>query len=75
MQAKLLRALEDGLIDPIGSKKPHKVDVRVVAATNLDIDKAIKRGHFRQDLYYRLAVGEIRLPPFVHIDLLNSYSS
>ncbi|MEW6663769.1 MAG: RNA repair transcriptional activator RtcR family protein [Thermodesulfobacteriota bacterium] len=63
MQAKLLRVLEDGLVDPIGSNKPHKVDVRVVAATNQDLAKAIKKGHFRQDLYYRLAVGEIRLPP------------
>lgn len=63
MQAKLLRVLEDGLIDPIGSKKPHKVDVRIVAAANQDLGKAIKNGRFRQDLYYRLAVGEVRLPP------------
>lgn len=63
MQAKLLRVLEDGLVDPIGAKKSHKVDVRVLAATNQALGKAIKGGHFRQDLYYRLAVGEIRLPP------------
>jgi len=63
VQAKLLRVLEDGLVEPIGGKKPHKVDVRVVAATNKDLRKAIKNGRFREDLFYRLAVGEIKLPP------------
>jgi transcriptional regulator with PAS, ATPase and Fis domain len=62
-QAKLLRVLEDGLVEPIGAKKSHKVDARVIAATNQDLGRAIKRGHFREDLYYRLNVGEIRLPP------------
>jgi transcriptional regulator with PAS, ATPase and Fis domain len=62
-QSKLLRVLQDGMVEPLGSAKPHKVDVRVVAATNQDIKEAIKTGNFRQDLYYRLNVGEIRLPP------------
>jgi DNA-binding NtrC family response regulator len=62
-QAKLLRVLEDGLVDPIGGKKPRKVDVRVIAATNQNLGKAIQRDEFREDLYYRLNVGEIRLPP------------
>lgn len=61
-QAKLLRVLEDGLIDPLGDRKAHKVNVRIIAATNLDLGKAIRRGQFREDLYYRLNVGEIRLP-------------
>jgi len=62
-QAKLLRVLQDGLVEPIGDKKPHKVDVRVIAATNQEVRKAIQQGRFREDLYYRLNVGEIRLPP------------
>ena len=63
MQAKLLRVLQDGLVEPIGDKKPHKVDVRIIAATNMDLDVAIKERQFREDLYYRLHVGEIKLPP------------
>ncbi len=62
-QAKLLRVLEDGLIEPLGDEKAHKVTVRIIAATNQDLGKAIKRGRFREDLYYRLNLGEIRLPP------------
>ena len=61
-QAKLLRVLQDGLIEPIGAKQPHKVDVRVIAATNKDVRRAIKEGQFRSDLYYRLNVGQIHLP-------------
>jgi transcriptional regulator with AAA-type ATPase domain len=61
-QAKLLRILQDGLIEPLGAKKAHKVNVRVIAATNQDLRKAIQRGRFREDLFYRLNVGEIRLP-------------
>jgi transcriptional regulator with PAS, ATPase and Fis domain len=63
MQAKLLRVLQDGLVEPVGDKQPHKVDVRIVAATNMDLGMAIKEGQFREDLYYRLHVGEIKLPP------------
>jgi transcriptional regulator with PAS, ATPase and Fis domain len=61
-QAKLLRVLQDGLLEPIGQAKPHKVDVRVVGATNRDLRKILKQGKFREDLFYRLSVGEIRLP-------------
>ena len=61
-QAKLLRVLEDGLVEPIGGRKPKKVDVRVIAATNQNLSKAIQRHEFREDLYYRLNVGEIKLP-------------
>jgi len=62
-QAKLLRVLQDGLVEPLGEKKAHKVDVRIIAATNQDLGKAISQGRFREDLYYRINVGEIRLPP------------
>lgn len=61
-QAKLLRVLQDGLVDPIGAKKPRKVDVRIVAATNQNLGRAIRQKEFREDLYYRLNVGEIKLP-------------
>ncbi|MDF0674045.1 MAG: sigma-54 dependent transcriptional regulator [Nitrospira sp.] len=61
-QAKLLRVLQDGQVEPIGAKQSHKVDARIVAATNADVLKAIREGQFRGDLYYRLNVGEIRLP-------------
>jgi transcriptional regulator with AAA-type ATPase domain len=62
-QAKLLRVLQDGLVEPLGDKKPYKVDVRIIAATNQDLHNVIKQGQFREDLYYRLNVGEVRLPP------------
>jgi len=62
-QAKLLRVLQDGLVNPIGAQKPHKVDVRVIAATNRDLRKRIRHGKFREDLYYRLNVGEVMIPP------------
>ena len=62
-QAKLLRVLQDGVIEPLGAKKAHKVDVRIIAATNQDLSRAIRQGRFREDLYYRLNVGEIRLTP------------
>ena len=63
VQAKLLRVLQDGLVEPIGAQKPHKVDVRVIAATNRDLRKRIRQGKFREDLYYRLNVGEVKIPP------------
>ncbi len=62
-QAKLLRILQDGLVEPLGHAKAHKVDVRVIGATNRDLRKMVKKGDFREDLYYRLNVGEITLPP------------
>ncbi len=63
IQAKLLRAVQDGTIEPLGSGITKKVDVRLVTATNCDLKEAVARGDFRDDLYYRLAVGEVRLPP------------
>lgn len=62
-QAKLLRVLQDGLVEPIGQARPHEVDVRIVGATNRDLRKLVRQGKFREDLFYRLNVGEIKLPP------------
>ncbi|HEX6558872.1 MAG TPA: sigma-54 dependent transcriptional regulator, partial [Longimicrobiales bacterium] len=62
-QAKLLRALENGVIERVGGEKPVHVDVRVVAATNRDLQRAINEGGFRDDLYHRLNVIPIELPP------------
>ena len=63
MQSKLLRVLEDGAVTPVGTTAPQKVDVRIVAATNRDLESEAKEGRFRQDLYFRLNVVTIRLPP------------
>mgnify|MGYP002521302859 CR=1 FL=1 len=63
MQVKLLRVLENGEIIPVGSSTPQKVDVRIVAATNADLVAAIRNGHFREDLYYRLQQISIYIPP------------
>lgn len=61
-QAKLLRVLEDGVICPVGSVKERRVDCRIVAATNQDLESDVRAGRFRQDLYFRLAAATITLP-------------
>lgn len=63
MQSKLLRVLQDGIINPLGSHKSIKTNARIIAATNIDIEKAIIDGKFREDLFYRLSVVNIELPP------------
>ncbi|MEI6825809.1 MAG: sigma-54 dependent transcriptional regulator [Desulfuromonadales bacterium] len=62
LQPKLLRALQEKVIEPVGGTKEQRLDVRIVAATNLDMDKALAETAFREDLYYRLAVIPIHLP-------------
>ena len=63
LQAKLLRAIQEGEIERVGGSQPIKTDFRLIAATNVDLDKAVKDGRFREDLFYRLNVIPIRMPP------------
>jgi DNA-binding NtrC family response regulator len=63
LQPRLLRALETGAVRPVGADREVKVDVRVLAATHVDLEAAVGRGHFRQDLYYRLNAAMVETPP------------
>jgi sigma-54-specific transcriptional regulator len=63
MQVKLLRVLQERQVVRLGSRKPIDIDVRLVAATNVDLVSAVEAGHFRADLYYRLNIATINLPP------------
>ncbi len=63
LQAKLLRALQEKVVDAVGGDAPISVDVRIVAATNMDLQSRIRTGRFREDLYYRLNVVEVHVPP------------
>jgi len=63
MQAKLLRVLEEGEVERIGAEKPTTVDVRVVVATHRNLEQLVESGHFRRDLYHRVVVFPVELPP------------
>ena len=63
LQVKLLRVLQEGTFTPVGATKPVKVDVRVIAATHKDLSKLVERGEFREDLYYRINVLKVTVPP------------
>jgi DNA-binding NtrC family response regulator len=63
VQPKLLRFLEQGEVLPVGDTRPQRVDVRVVAATNADLEQRVAEGKFREDLFYRLSVIRIHVPP------------
>jgi two-component system response regulator FlrC len=77
LQAKLLRVLQEFEIDRVGGKEPIPIDVRVISTTNLDLKKAINEGKFREDLYYRLNVIPIKMPPLRErkgdVELLTDY--
>jgi DNA-binding NtrC family response regulator len=62
-QAKILRAIESGQLSRLGSQQTHPVDLRVIAATNQDVERAVEEGRFRKDLYFRLNVARVHLPP------------
>src|SRR5262249_45939235 len=62
-QVKLLRAIQEGMVDRVGGKKPIKVDVRIISATNRNLIADVTNARFREDLYYRLAVFPITVPP------------
>jgi two-component system, NtrC family, response regulator AtoC len=63
LQAKLLRALQDGRIRPVGADREHRVDVRLVAATNINLTEKVSAGEFREDLFYRLEAFQLEVPP------------
>jgi transcriptional regulator with GAF, ATPase, and Fis domain len=62
-QVRLLRVIQEREFTPLGDIAPRRVDVRIIAATNIDLKEAVRQGSFREDLYYRLAVVPIELPP------------
>ncbi len=77
MQAKLLRVLQDKTIERLGGERPIRVDARIISATNIDLKRAVENGKFREDLFYRLNVIPVVVPPLRErkgdIELLANY--
>jgi DNA-binding NtrC family response regulator len=63
MQAKLLRVLEDGVVTPVGGTTPRQVDIRLISATNVDLEERVRDGAFREDLYFRISGYTVSIPP------------
>lgn len=63
LQAKILRSLQERVVDPVGGSRPVDIDVRVIAATNRDLERSVREGSFREDLFYRLSVVTLHMPP------------
>src|SRR5262249_45648017 len=63
LQVKILRAIQEKIVVKVGDTRPESVDIRIIAATNRDLEKEIEQGRFREDLYYRLNVVNVHLPP------------
>ncbi|AYD40493.1 hypothetical protein D4Z93_08125 [Clostridium fermenticellae] len=63
LQAKLLQLVQEKTYIPVGAIHPKKIDIRIIAATNKDLLQLVKKGRFREDLYYRLALGVVKIPP------------
>lgn len=72
-QVKLLRVLQEGIIERVGGVSPVPVDVRVVAATHRDLDMEVREGRFREDLFYRLNVVRIKIPPSGTVKLISRH--
>ena len=72
LQVRILRLIQEGEIDKIGSTAPTKVDVRIIAATHRNLEAMVQDGSFREDLYYRLAVVPIQIPPFAGVAVRHS---
>jgi len=72
VQPKLLRFLQEGEIQPLGEQRPIKVDVRIIAATNTDLEEMVSDGRFREDLYYRLNVIRFARPALARASLRDS---
>ena len=73
MQTKLLTVLQEKIVERVGGTRPIMISVRVIAATNRDLEKMVMEGQFRQDLYYRLNVVRLNILPCVQEDLIYRY--
>lgn len=73
LQAKILRVLQENEVDRIGGRQPIPIDIRVIATTNRNLEACIEKGEFREDLYYRLNVISLKLPPSGSVPMMSSF--